>query len=73
MEECTLPKCKQADAIKKLQIDVAVAQSNIQDVKDDIREIKNKQGSMNMWLIGIMGSSILSLVVLIFNILSSKE
>jgi hypothetical protein len=70
MEECTFPKCKQADAIKKLQIDVAVAQSNIQDVKDDIREIKNKQGSMNMWLIGIMGSSILSLVVLIFNILS---
>jgi hypothetical protein len=50
--------CKQADIIKKLEIDLAVAKSDISYVKSDIGDIKASLDKYKWWFMGIIGTII---------------
>lgn len=56
--------CKQADTIKKLEIDLAVAKSDIANVKSDIGEIKDTLGRFTWWFLGIIGTVVSGIVSL---------
>lgn len=60
-----LPKheCVNSEIIRRLEVDLAVAQSDIKgvkddikDVKDDVKAIKNEISQQKKWLIGIMAT-----------------
>ena len=63
---CEARKCQQEDTIQALKIDVAVAKSDINTVKNNITEIKQSIDKVNWWLLGIMGTTIMTLVTLLF-------
>lgn len=42
------------------------------DLKEDIQEVKESQNKMIYWIMGTLGTSVLSLLILIFNILGGK-
>ena len=62
MEMC---KCTQEKEIQQMKIDIAVAQSDIGKVQNDIQAILKTLDKFNWWLIGIMGSSIVTLLTLL--------
>ena len=49
-----------------MKIDIAVAQSDIGKVQNDIQAILKTLDKFNWWLIGIMGSSIVTLISIVF-------
>ena len=51
-------ECSQAQTIRKLEIDLAVAKSDISSVKNDITGIYAKLNQFTWWLIGILVSII---------------
>ena len=59
-------KCINIEIIRKLEVDLAVAQSDIKgvkddikDVKDDVKEIKADISQQKWWLMGIMAAVII--------------
>jgi hypothetical protein len=48
---------------------LAIAETKVDNVKEDIREIKEGQSKTMWWIIGTMGTSMISLLILIFNML----
>jgi hypothetical protein len=63
MLQCT--QCSKEREIEAMKIDIAVAKSDISTVKNDIIGIKDTLNKMNWYVIGIMGTTILTLVTLI--------
>lgn len=57
-------KCNQEDNIRRLEIDLAVAKSDIQNVKGDITDIKAKLNQFTWWFLSILVSIIGGLVTL---------
>ena len=59
MEVQSMPhECKQEEKIRKLEIELAVAQSDISTVKNNITGIYSKLNQFTWWLIGILISII---------------
>jgi hypothetical protein len=63
-------QCNQEQSIKNLEIRLAVAESDIytvkcdiKDVKNDIRDIKKDIQAQTRWLIGLLITSLLSIVI----------
>ena len=57
--------CKHEIEIQKMKIDIAVAQSDISKVTNDIHDIKQNMTKFNWWLIGIMSTSIITLLTIL--------
>jgi hypothetical protein len=62
-------ECINTEIIRKLEVDLAVAQSDIKavkddikNVKDDIRDVKQDISQQKWWLMGIMAAVIIELV-----------
>ena len=51
-------ECAQAETIRKLEVDLAVAKSDIATVKGDITGIRESLKQFNWWFIGILVSII---------------
>lgn len=64
--------CKQTEIIQEMKIELAVAKSDITTVKVDISGIKTSISKLQWWLIGIMGTTILTLISTIIAILLKK-
>lgn len=62
----TMPhECKQCEVIQQLKVDVAVAQSDIKTVRLDIVGIKDSISKVHWWLMGIMGTTIVTLATIL--------
>jgi hypothetical protein len=70
-------------AIEKVRGEVNVLKSEVEnikknvesiktDLKEDIAEVKESQSKMTYWIMGTLASSLISLIILIFNILGGK-
>ena len=59
-------ECTQANVIRNLEINLAVAQSDIVTVKSDINDIKDSISKFNWWFISILISVIGSMATIIF-------
>lgn len=46
--------------------------TNKKDLKDDIKEVKENQNKMTYWIMGTLGTSVISLLILVFNMLGGK-
>lgn len=58
-------KCINTDVIRRLEIDLAVAQSDITKVKSDITDIKDSITKFNWWFISILASIIGGMALII--------
>lgn len=58
--------------IKPLENRVSVVETKLDGIKEDIKDIKDFQSKMMIWLIGIMGTTLVSFLVLILNILKNN-
>ena len=61
-------KCLNAKELQQMRIDIELAKSDIKSVKDDIKdmredtkEIKTDIKKFNWWLLGLMGTALLTL------------
>lgn len=61
-------KCINAEIIRKLEVELAVAQSDITKVKADITDIKNSISKFNWWFITILASIIGGMATIIFKL-----
>ncbi len=63
-------QCQVIEEMRKTQHDMdktlAVAQSDISTVKGDIKDINSAISKFNWWFIGIMATTILTLVTLLY-------
>lgn len=59
---------KYDDRLRRVESRVSIVETKIDDTRDDIKGIKGFQEKMVVWLIGIMGTSIVSLILLIINL-----
>jgi uncharacterized Rmd1/YagE family protein len=48
---------------------VSVVETKVDSVKDDIKEIKDFQSKIMLWLIGLMGTSVVTLLTVILNMM----
>jgi hypothetical protein len=48
---------------------ISVTEVKVDNVKEDIKEIKEGQSKIIWWIIGTMGTSLISLLILIVNML----
>ena len=51
--------------IRRLELDLAVAKSDIGAVKDEIKDIKTTLTKFNYWFLSILGTTILTLIGII--------
>jgi len=58
-------RCINAEIIRKLEVELAVAQSDITKVKSDITDIKNSIAKFNWWFISILISSVGGMAMII--------
>jgi peptidoglycan hydrolase CwlO-like protein len=74
---------EQIDRIGKLERKVDVLETKVDniernietiksDLKEDIQEVKESQNKMTYWIMGTLATSVISLLILIFNILGGK-
>lgn len=66
MQNCI---CKKEAEIQQMKIDIAVAQSDIKQVKDDIKSIQQSLGKFYYMMLVAMGSSLLTLTGIVMNLI----
>lgn len=54
------------ERIRNLEQRVSIVETKVDTVKEDIKEIKDFQSKIIMWLVGTLASSLLTLGVLLF-------
>lgn len=62
MAECT---CKNEDRIRDLEQRVSIVETKVDDIKADLKDIKEFQSKIIFWLIGTLTSSLVTLGVIL--------
>lgn len=61
-EEC---KCIYEEDIIKLKLDVGIQKNSVNNVNEDVREIKGKIDKFSWWLLGILTTCVVTLLTIL--------
>jgi hypothetical protein len=57
----------QEERIRLIENRMSIVETKVDSVKQDIKDIKDFQSKIMLWLIGLMGTSVVTLLTVILN------
>lgn len=61
--------CDKDERIRKLEERMSIVETKVDEVKQDIKEIKASQNKLLYWVMGTMGTALVTLFTLIVNMM----